>query len=272
MSVVTGTRGPRPLIALLAVPLAALGAALAHAQPPSGVVHPPREPGQSRLDWGAALFAGNCSSCHGGDGGGATPDDPIHGAGGITGYGPDLHGVGARSADFYLRTGRMPLASPTEAPERSEPHFNREEIRAITAYVASLGKGPRIPDPHPSGASLSRGLESFTTHCAGCHQVVGEGGYVTEARVPVLQHASATEIAEAVRTGPYVMPPFSSRDISKKELDAIIAYVLASREPDDRGGLGIGHIGPVPEGMVAWSVAAFVLVGICVLLGKRLRS
>ena len=34
----------------------------------------------------------------------------------------------------------------------------------------------------------------------------------------------------------------------------------------------LGEIGPVPEGMVAWAVAAFVLVGTCVVIGKRLKA
>ncbi|HWB69865.1 MAG TPA: cytochrome c, partial [Solirubrobacterales bacterium] len=111
-----------------------------------------------------------------------------------------------------------------------------------------------------------------TEHCAGCHQIVGEGGYVTGATVPVLQHATPREIAEAVRIGPFLMPRFSRRAISDEDLDKIIAYVQASKHPDDRGGWGIGHLGPVPEGMVAWFVAAFVLVGLCVLIGKRHRA
>jgi ubiquinol-cytochrome c reductase cytochrome c subunit len=101
---------------------------------------------------------------------------------------------------------------------------------------------------------------------------VGEGGYVTDTVVPTLKHATSTQIAEAVRIGPYLMPRFSARQISDKQLNAIIAYVQASKHPDDRGGWGIGHIGPVPEGMVAWFVAAFVLVGICVVIGEKLRA
>ncbi len=111
----------------------------------------------------------------------------------------------------------------------------------------------------------------FTEHCAGCHQVVGEGGYVSGAKVPVLQHANATEIAEAVRIGPFLMPRFPKSQISDRDLNKIIAYVLASQHPNDQGGLGIGHLGPVPEGIVAWLVAAFVLTGLCVLLGRRLK-
>jgi quinol---cytochrome-c reductase cytochrome c subunit len=259
--------------ALLVALLGTLAFAIvAYAQPPSGIVHPPDQAGKTPLQLGSELFAGNCASCHGIDGSGVSLSNPIRGAGDIEGAGPSLQGVGAESADFYLRTGRMPLGNPREQPERSRPDFNETEIRALTAYVASLGKGPPIPRPTPDYARVSRGMELFTEHCAGCHQVVGEGGYVTDARVPVLQHASATEIAEAVRIGPYVMPSFSRKAINDRQLNAIIAYVERSKNPEDRGGIGIGHIGPVPEGIVAWLVAAVVLVGVCLLIGERVRA
>ena len=177
------------------------------------------------------------------------------GAGDISAQGPSLVGVGELAPDFYLRTGRMPLDHAGEEPERQRPFFNDREISAITAYVGSFGGGPPIPEPHPDHGALTEGMSLFTDHCAGCHQIVGEGGYVTGAKVPTLKHADATEIAEAVRIGPYLMPRFPKSQISDDDLNKIIAYVQASKHPEDRGGLGIGHIGPVPEGMVAWLIA-----------------
>ncbi len=245
---------------------------VALAQPPSGIVRPSGEAKMSTHELGAQLFAGNCASCHGSLGQGISSPRPNTGAGDITGLGPDLRGVGALAPDFYLRTGRMPLSTPYETPERHPPFFGNREIRAIDSYVASLKKGPPIPHPHPGGKNLANGLHLFTENCAGCHQVAGEGGYVTDTKVPVLQHATPREIAEAVRIGPYLMPSFSKHDISNHDLNAIVAYVRQTRHPDDAGGVGIGHIGPVPEGMVAWAVAGFVLVGICALLGAHLRK
>lgn len=252
--------------------LALLGsAAVAFAQPPSGIVHAPHGSEQSRLQLGAGLYAANCASCHGSKGEGVSAANR-EGAGGIEGEGPSLIGVGALAPDFYLRTGRMPLERAGEQPERQPPFFNEREIEALVGYVASFGAGPAVPDPHPAHDQLPEGMQLFTDHCAGCHQIVGEGGYVTGAKVPVLQHATPREIAEAVRIGPFLMPRFSEKAISDADLDKIIAYVQASKHPDDRGGWGIGHLGPVPEGMVAWFVAAIVLVGVCVLIGKRNRE
>jgi ubiquinol-cytochrome c reductase cytochrome c subunit len=256
--------------ATLAVAFVAAG--LAIAQPPSGITRPEGIRHLPLVEQGSQLYAANCSSCHGIDGRGVK-QPPLNGIGDIKGRGPSLRGVGARAADFYLRTGYMPLRKPTEQPYRTRVLFNEREIRALTAYVASLGRGPPIPRPHPEGGVLSAGLHSFTEHCAGCHQVVAEGGYVTDKRVPLLKAGvTPTQIAEAVRIGPYYMPRFSTRAISDSELDSIIAYVQASKNPDDRGGWGIGHVGPVPEGMVSWFIAALALVLTCVLIGKRVRE
>ena len=119
---------------------------------------------------------------------------------------------------------------------------------------------------------LALGLRLFTDHCAGCHQVAAAGGYLTGARVPPLRQATATQIAEAVRVGPYLMPSFTSRQISGHGLDSIVRYVLYAKHPDDRGGWSLGHVGPVPEGLVTWWIAMVALVGCCVLFGKRGRG
>ena len=243
------------------------------AAPRAGIVRPPSEAGLSQKELGRQLFAGNCSSCHGGLAQGIAQAPPGRGSGAVTGLGPSLRGVGAQALDFYLSTGRMPLSQADAQPERRAPDLSRREIDAIIAYVTSLGPpGPPIPDPHPESGALNSGLHLFTDHCAGCHQVVGRGGIVAGARVPALQDATATQIAEAVRTGPYLMPVFSAKQISDAQLDSIIRYVLSTRHPPDRGGWGIGNVGPIPEGMVTWLLAMVLLVAFCVVLGKKVRS
>jgi ubiquinol-cytochrome c reductase cytochrome c subunit len=257
-------------LVILAVVLAAGG--VAEAQPPSGIARPENENRLSDAQLGPQLYAGNCASCHGVAGEGSTGKQSSRGSGNLAGKGPSLRGVGARTADFYLSTGYMPLRTPYEQPWRQRVLFTRRELRALVSYVASLGGGPPIPKPAPAHGHLAEGLRLFTEHCAGCHQVVGEGGYVTDVRVPNLKQATPTQIAEAVRIGPYLMPKFSQKAISDRQLDSIIAYIQASKKPQDRGGWGIGHIGPVPEGIVAWFIAAALLVGLCALIGERVRS
>ena len=145
-------------------------------------------------------------------------------------------------------------------------------LAAIVAYVASLAPGPRIPTPQPARGNLAAGQEQFTEHCAGCHQIVAEGGYVTNAVAPPLKHAGPVEIAEAVRTGPYLMPRFSAQQITDAQLDTIIRYVIYAKHPDDRGGWALGHLGPVPEGLVTWFVGIVLLVATCLVIGRRLHS
>jgi ubiquinol-cytochrome c reductase cytochrome c subunit len=178
--------------------------------------------------------------------------------------------VGALAADFYLRTGYMPLQQTGTQPRRSRVLFSEPEIRALVAYVASLEPGPAVPQPHPERGSLSEGSKLFSDHCAGCHQVVAEGGYLTDAVAPPLDQATPTQVAEAIRIGPYVMPHFTERQLSPREVDSIVRYVEYAKHPDDRGGWSIGHLGPVPEGLVTWLLAASVLVAVCVVIGKRL--
>ncbi len=208
---------------------------------------------------GRALFVTGCASCHGLD------------ARGIAGRGPSLYGVGAAAADFYLATGRMPLADPKEEPTRAHPEYSRAEIAALVAYVASLGGGPPIPSVDPAAGRIAAGMEAFAENCAGCHEIGGAGGIVTGSIVPALNHpdVTPTEIAEAIRVGPYVMPVFGPRQLSDAQVNDIARYVISTRQPVDRGGWGIGHIGPIPEGMVAWFLGAASLVLVARLIGER---
>ena len=216
-------------------------------------------PGAASADNGKQLFGRHCASCHGPDARGTT-------------RGPSLIGVGALAADFYLRTGYMPLKESGLQPRRSRLLLGPAEIDALVRYVASLGRGPAVPRPHPERGNVSDGMALFRQHCAGCHQIAAQGGYVTHAVPPALGDATPTQVAEAVRIGPYVMPKFSTKAISNRQLDSIVRYVEYARHPDNRGGWALGNIGPIPEGLVSWFIAGSVLLATCLAIGKRLRA
>jgi ubiquinol-cytochrome c reductase cytochrome c subunit len=235
-----------------------------------GIVLPQLPPGTPLVQLGYQLYAGNCATCHGAGGRGIAR--ATLSAAGQKGQGPSLRGVGALAADFYLRTGYMPLSRVGLQPHRSAPLFDEHQIRALVAYVASLGSGPAVPTPDPARGSVSDGQRLFSEHCAGCHQIVGAGGYVTGGVVPPLDRATPVQIAEAVRIGPYVMPTFSRSQISDRDLDSLIAYVEEAKHPQDRGGWALGHVGPVPEGLVTWLLAAAALVAVCMVIGRRIES
>jgi ubiquinol-cytochrome c reductase cytochrome c subunit len=227
---------------------------------PPGIVIPHVPPGTPPVEFGRQLFAGNCATCHGADGRG------------IRDRGPSLIGVGALAPDFYLRNGYMPLGHPGTQPTPSRPLFDAREIRAIVAYVASLGTGPPVPSPDPARGSVSEGQRLFADHCSGCHQIALAGGYLTGGVAPRLDKVTPLQVAEAVRIGPYLMPTFPESQISAKQLDSLIAYIEEAQHPQDRGGWALGHVGPVPEGLVTWLLASVALVAVCVLIGRRLES
>jgi quinol---cytochrome-c reductase cytochrome c subunit len=237
-------------VSRLAILVLALSALLAPAALASAASADPAQVAQ-----GHSLFLQGCASCHGQDAGG-------------TNRAPDLHGVGARSADFYLRTGRMPLAVPGEEPLRNPPFYSEAEIEALVAYVGSLG-GPPVPHVDPAAGDLSQGERAFTIFCAGCHGKLAKGGVVTGAVVPGLEDATPTQVAEAVRVGPYVMPAFDERVIDQPTLDSIARYVQLTQKPDNAGGWGLGSVGPIPEGMVAFFIGLTSLLVIARLIGER---
>jgi ubiquinol-cytochrome c reductase cytochrome c subunit len=203
---------------------------------------------------GRDLYVESCASCHGATGAG-------------TENGPDLRDAGAAGADFYLRTGRMPLSSSNDQAVRKPPAFSPEEIGQIVAYVATLGDGPVIPYVSPEAASLQDGAELYVANCAPCHGAAANGGAAgRDAIAPGLHRATPVEIAEAIVVGPGQMPVFG---FSQQERDAVVAYVDHLGEADDPGGADIGGIGPVPEGFVAWGVGMLALVLAALLIGSR---
>jgi ubiquinol-cytochrome c reductase cytochrome c subunit len=208
---------------------------------------------------GRALFEEGCSSCHGFD------------AEGEPGEGPSLIGAGAAAADFYLRTGRMPLDQVGSEPLRGEPRYPEDQIRALVAYVGSLG-GPPVPAVHPGQGSLSEGMQLFNESCSGCHGISGKGGVAIGGYAPPLGEATPTQVAEAIRVGPYLMPNFSEAQLDAGEVDSLARYVQLTQNPDDAGGFGIGHIGPVPEGLVAWFAAVAALLLVARLIGERIEE
>jgi ubiquinol-cytochrome c reductase cytochrome c subunit len=155
----------------------------------------------------------------------------------------------------------MPLSAPDAPMISRDPVFTDAQIKAIVAYVASLGGGPPIPDVQVAGADLSEGRDLFINTCAACHGAGGGGdavggGYVA----PDLLGDKPVTVGEAVRTGPGAMPAFGPGQISDQELDDIAAYLIYLREDAAPGGVTIGGSGPVVEGYVAWLVGMGLLL------------
>jgi quinol---cytochrome-c reductase cytochrome c subunit len=201
----------------------------------------------------AGLYQANCASCHGAAGEG-TPSGPL------------LVGVGAASADFYLRTGRMPLGAPGQQPVAQEPAFREPEIEALVAFVAGMGNGPPIPQVS-AGGDIRDGRRLYTANCAACHAATGSGNAVGGGFAAVgLRDADPTTIAEAMIAGPGAMPRF---EFEAADRDAIVAYIRFLRAAPAPGGLPIGGFGPVAEGFVAVAIGLVILVLVAMFVGRR---
>jgi ubiquinol-cytochrome c reductase cytochrome c subunit len=207
---------------------------------------------------GRALYEANCSTCHALDAGG-------------TENGPSLFDVGPAAVDFMLRTGRMPLANPNDQPQRGEPRFTPGQIDALVAYVASIAPGgPPIPMVDPAAGDLAIGAETFLSNCAACHGAGASGDSVGGGQIaPSLYPADATEIGEAVRIGPGVMPKFGEETIDQRELDSLAAYLVWLRDNGNEGGLQLDRVGAVAEGLVAVVVGLGLLVLVLRLTGTK---
>jgi ubiquinol-cytochrome c reductase cytochrome c subunit len=98
---------------------------------------------------------------------------------------------------------------------------------------------------------------------------VGVAGLSGGAIAPPLNPATPTQIAEAVRVGPYVMPAFGEGIVDTHELNSIIRYIEYARHPDNHGGWSLSSLGPMPEGLVALFIGTLALVALARLLGRR---
>jgi len=215
---------------------------------------------QATVAKGRQLFLVGCASCHGKNGEGIVTKRG-------TQYGPPLAGVGAAAVDFQVGTGRMPMARPGAQAEKKKVVYNEEEIRALAAYVASLGPGPAIPAPeeydtsNADNASVVRGGQFFRTNCTACHNFAAAGGALPGGKyAPSLSGVTNKHIFEAMLTGPQQMPVFSNGVLKPSEKRDIIAYLNSIESNPKYGGTNLGSYGPVSEGTFAWLVG----IGSCV--------
>ena len=219
------------------------------------------EPSRAQTDQqaqGQALYEANCSTCHG-----------LQAEG--TANGPSLQNAGPAAVDFMLSTGRMPLANPGDQPVRDEPKFTPEQTAAIVAYVETIAPGGEpIPTVDPAAGDLARGAEVFLNTCAGCHGAGATGDSVGGGQIaPTINPADPTQIGEAIRIGPGLMPRFGPETIDQADLDSLAAYLLWIRDHGEDGGLQLGRVGAVAEGLVIVVVGLGLMILFLRLTGAK---
>ncbi|MEU9594309.1 c-type cytochrome [Streptomyces sp. NPDC048219] len=214
------------------------------------------------IEEGKKLYAVGCASCHGTGGQGTTD-------------GPSLVGVGAAAVDFQVGTGRMPAQQPgAQVPDKPNL-YSQAEIDQLAAYIASLGAGPAIPTEEkygPEGADIAKGGELFRTNCAQCHNFTGKGGALTHGKyAPSLEGVDPKHIYEAMQTGPQNMPSFPDTTMSEQNKKDIIAYLNAVNgdETVSPGGLSLGGLGPVSEGLFGWIFGLGACIAVAVWVAAR---
>lgn len=214
------------------------------------------------IEEGKKLYAVGCASCHGTDGQG-------------TSDGPSLVGVGAAAVDFQVGTGRMPAQQPGAQVPKKPVVYSQAEIDQLAAYISSLGAGPEIPTESaydPEGADSAEGGELFRTNCAQCHNFTGKGGALSEGKyAPSLEGVDPKHIYEAMQTGPQNMPSFPDTTLSEENKKDIIAYLDAVNgdETVEPGGLSLGGLGPVSEGLFSWVFGLGALIAVAVWVAAR---
>jgi ubiquinol-cytochrome c reductase cytochrome c subunit len=215
------------------------------------------------IEEGKEIFLRGCSSCHG-----------LNAEGGA--IAPSLIGVGAASVDFQVATGRMPMADMSQQAMRKAPVYTDEEVAALAAYVSSLAPGPEIPSEemlnYERDGEVAEGGELFRTNCAMCHNFAGQGGALTQGKyAPTVMGVEPRHIYEAMITGPQSMPVFSDKTLTPKEKLSIIKWIKAAEKEPQLGGVALGRVGPVTEGLLVWTFGLGLLIGIAVWLAAKAK-
>ena len=249
----SGRRHPLATVALVAVGLLVTGAAYAGFSQTSATAEIDLE-SPATIKEGEKLFGANCATCHGANAQG-TED------------GPSLIGVGAASVNFQVGTGRMPLAFQGPQGMVKPKQFTEEQTLQMAAYVASLAPGPALPDSKylQGDGDVANGGRLFRINCAMCHNVAAAGGALTQGKfAPKLTGVAPTHVYEAMVTGHQNMPVFNDANITPQEKSDIISYLKYIEEKPAVGGLTLGSIGPVAEGLFIWIIGLGAIVALTV--------
>ena len=200
-----------------------------------------------------------CASCHG-----------LNGEGQVTGsiQGPPLAGVGAAAVEFQVATGRMPMAHPGAAGAgEAEPVHRGGDRRA--GRVRGHASAPARRSPSRSSTTRPVSARRRSPAVASCSGPTARPATTSRAPAarcrtastrPSLIGVSNLHLYEAMLTGPQQMPVFSDGVLHHRGQAGHHRLPERAARAAQPGGLALGGLGPVAEGLWAWVVGIGVLM------------
>lgn len=125
-------------------------------------------------------------------------------------------------------------------------------------------------EPAGDGASPGVGRATFESHCAQCHGIAGEGGYLGAGlRAPAIAGATISKIEHQVREGSEQMPALPSPVLSDVALASLGTYVreTLSHPTGEAAGFGPPALDPLVVGLVVWTGLALFACGLALVFG-----
>ena len=84
-----------------------------------------------------------------------------------------------------------------------------------------------------------------------------------------MRNVTGKHIFEAMLTGPQSMPVFSNNNLSAADKNDVISYLHELDKNQNPGGLSLGNLGPVSEGMFIWIFGMGLMIAAAVWLGSK---
>jgi ubiquinol-cytochrome c reductase cytochrome c subunit len=167
-----------------------------------------------------------------------------------------------------LRTGRMPpgdVAGRTRGPiSWSDP--DREALMAWMTENLDLEGDTFVP---PDG-DAARGRDVYAANCAQCHGYTGEGGVAGAGAItPRVAGLDPVVIGQAIRVGPFEMPPFAADQIPDEAVGDVVAY-LHVVEAEEGTLVGLVELNPVYMAAFVFLLAVAVILS-CVWIAGRVE-